>query len=105
MANRIVDDGCLKPQHQLFNVEAASLDTEKLREENRALQAQVSGKENEMFEINFEIKGMQSKLKLLETERCELQASFGEVVTLPHFPYDLLHSPIVTPTHMIVTPT
>ena len=39
------------------------------------LQSQLSGKENEVFEINFEVKGMTSKLKLLETERDELQAS------------------------------
>jgi hypothetical protein len=39
------------------------------------LQSQLSGKENEVFEINFEVKGMASKLKLLETERDELQAS------------------------------
>ena len=39
------------------------------------LQSQLSGEENEVFEINFEVKGMTSKLKLLETERDELQAS------------------------------
>jgi len=58
---------------RLSNIEQASGDADKLKNDNRSLHTQLSAKENELFEINFEIKGMQSKFKLLETERDELQ--------------------------------
>ena len=68
-----------KAEKRLSNVEEAASEAEKIKDENRSLQTQLCAKENEVFEINFEVKGMQSKLKLLETERDELQASLGEM--------------------------
>jgi chromosome segregation ATPase len=68
-----------KAEKRLSNVEEAASEAEKIKDENRSLQTQLCAKENEVFEINFEVKGMQSKLKLLQTERDELQASLGEM--------------------------
>ena len=45
----------------------------------KELEAALQAKDSEAFEMNFEIKGVSSKLKLMETERDELEASLGEV--------------------------
>jgi chromosome segregation ATPase len=68
-----------KAEHRLSDVEANVSDAAKVKSENKSLQATITQRDNELFEINFEVKGMQSKIKLLETERDELQASLGEV--------------------------